>query len=439
MSRRVHIAGAGLAGAEAAWQVVQMGCEAVIHEMRPSVTSPAHRTGNFAELVCSNSFKSKVMPSASALLKEELSRLGSLIMSCAMGYEVPAGQALAVDRNGFSSCITQILSRHHRVTVIEEEVTAIPEPNGEPWIIASGPLTSDPLAEALKAYTGEEYLHFFDAVAPIVTMESLDLDKVFKASRYDKGDADYLNCPLDASEYYHFVEELLQAECHPLRDFETTGFFEGCIPVEEMARRGAETLAFGPLKPVGLNDPRSGTRPHAVVQLRRDNVGGSLYNMVGFQTNLRHGEQDRVFRLIPGLSKADFVRYGMMHRNLFINSPKLLKESLQFACRDDLFAAGQITGVEGYIESAASGWLAGQNAARLVLGKEMIILPAETMMGALVYYITHAESKFFQPMNAVFGIMPPLDELPMKESKKQRHERLVKRSLDSLGQWMKKV
>ncbi|MCL2548277.1 MAG: methylenetetrahydrofolate--tRNA-(uracil(54)-C(5))-methyltransferase (FADH(2)-oxidizing) TrmFO, partial [Symbiobacteriaceae bacterium] len=417
----------------------RLGCEVVIHEMRPSKQTPAHQTGEFAELVCSNSLKSKRLTSASGLLKEELSRLGSLIMSCALGHEVPAGQALAVDRQGFAACVSQTLRQHPRVSVVSEEVTDFPLQGEEPWIIASGPLTSSALAESLRRITGSSQLYFYDAVAPIVALESLDLSRIYRASRYGREEADYLNCPLDKEQYQRLHQELLTAECHPLHDFEEIRYFEGCIPIEEMARRGAETLAFGPLKPVGLEDPGSGLRPYAVVQLRQDNAAGDLYNLVGFQTNLKYGEQDRIFRLIPGLENAEFLRYGRMHRNIFLSSPELLRPSLQLKAHDMVLCAGQLIGVEGYLESAAMGWLAGQNAARLIQDKELLVLPDMTMLGALVHYITCTEAKHFQPMNAIFGILPSFEASGKKMNKQQRQEEYVKRSLEALAQWMKKV
>lgn len=438
MSKAVHIVGAGLAGSEAAWQVISAGTPVVIHEMRPRVMSPAHHTGLFAELVCSNSLKAKSVENAAGLLKEELRRLGSLVMKAADECAVPAGQALAVDREGFAHAITQALKEHPLVTVIEEELGFIPEQTDEPWIIATGPLTSPQLAQHFQAIMGQDYLYFFDAAAPIVSADSLDMDRIYRASRYDKGDADYLNCPMNEEEYSAFWQELGKAEQHPLKGFEEqefkeTRFFEGCMPVEEMARRGKETLAFGPLKPVGLPDPRTGRIPYAVVQLRQDNAAGDLYNLVGFQTNLRFGEQERVFRMIPGLEQAEFVRFGVMHRNLFINSPALLDPSLALHGRRGVFFAGQMIGVEGYIESAATGLLAGRNAVRWLAGDEPLIPPPDTMLGALVQYVTHTDAKHFQPMNAVFGIMPPLDE--KVRDKKRKKQLYAERALAVLQQW----
>ena len=439
MSSAVHIVGAGLAGAEAAWQVAERGLEVVLHEMRPGKLTPAHQGGDFAELVCSNSFKSQNLSNASGLLKEELRRLDSLIMKAAAVAALPAGQALAVDRELFATQVTEQLRSHPRVTVVAEEVTTLPQQGNEPWVIATGPLTSPALATSLQELAGEPYLYFYDASAPIVTYESLNTEKVFAASRYDKGEADYLNAPLDEAEYLHFWQELVSAEQHPRHSFEEARFFEGCIPLEEMARRGRETLAYGPLKPVGLRDPRSARRPYAVVQLRQDNLRGDLYSLVGFQTNLRFGEQERVFRLIPGLEEAEFVRFGVMHQNLFINSPALLLPTLQLKGAPHLLFAGQMIGVEGYIESAATGWLAGYNAACLAKGVTPRILPEETMLGALVHYVTSAEITGFQPMNAVFGIMPVLINSIPKISKKLRNQLYAERSLETLANWVKNV
>ena len=430
---KVHIIGAGLAGSEAAWQAAELGVDVVLHEMRPVKMTPAHQTGHFAELVCSNSLKSQQVTNAAGLLKEELRRMNSLILHAADQHQLPAGQALAVDRELFASSITSMLHNHPRIHVIAEEVISLPSAGADCWVIASGPLTSEALARSLAEYTGQDYLHFYDAVAPIVTLDSIDMSVAFRASRYDKGDADYINCPMDRDQYQEFYQQLCVAEQHPQRDFEKALFFEGCLPIEELARRGQHTLAYGPMKPIGLTDPRTGRYPHAAVQLRQDNAAGDLYNLVGFQTNLRYGEQERIFRLIPGLENAEFVRYGVMHQNLFLNSPVLLNPSLQMKAREDLLAAGQITGVEGYIESAATGWLAGTNAARILLGQSPFILPPVTMLGALVQYITTAESKHFQPMNAVFGIMPALPE--GKRNKKQRQEMYAERALQELSTW----
>lgn len=457
------IIGGGLAGAEAAWQAAQRGVQVTLYEMRPAKLTPAHRTGDLAELVCSNSLGSNLVDRAPGLLKEELRRLGSLIMACADATAVPAGGALAVDRQAFAQMVTQRIAGHPRIHLRREEVTSIP--SDTPTVIATGPLTSDPLAAAIAALTGQEHFYFYDAMAPIVTYESIDFSRAFRASRYGRDsergvgaggaptedkmeipsprrgggagegseEGDYINCPMTREEYNRFVDELLAAETIPLRQFEQEDarFFEACLPVEVIARRGREALAFGPLKPVGLVDPRTGQRPYAVVQLRQDNRAGTLYNMVGFQTNLRWGEQERVFRLIPGLERAEFVRFGQMHRNTFINSPALLQPTMQFRGRDDLFFGGQITGTEGYVASAASGLVAGLNAARLIAGQPLIVFPPTTMLGALCHYVTSADPRSFQPMKPNFGLMPPL-ERPVRR-KQDRHRAYVQRALADLA------
>ncbi len=432
MQDAVTIIGAGLAGSEAAWQAAQRGAKVVLYEMRPVKTTPAHTTDRFAELVCSNSLGSNLIDRAMGLLKEEMRRVGSLIIAAADATALPAGGALAVGREAFSSYITEVLSKHPRIEIRREEVTEIPAEG--PVIIATGPLTSEPLAKEIARMTGQEYLYFYDAMAPIVAAESIDMSIAFRQSRYgrDSGEGDYINCPMNRDEYYRFVEELIGAKTIPLRDFEKEDerFFESCLPVEVIARRGKDALAFGPLRPVGLRDPRTGKRPFAVVQLRQDNLAGTLYNMVGFQTNLKWGEQDRVFRLIPGLEHAEFVRYGQMHRNTFINSPKLLRPTLQFKDREDLFFAGQITGTEGYVGSAMGGMVAGINAVRLLKGLDPITFPRETMIGALLFYITHADPKDFQPMKANFGLLPPLS--PPVRGKKQRYKAYAERALQAL-------
>ena len=408
MTTRVTVIGGGLAGSEAAWQVARRGVPVRLYEMRPVKTTPAHHTDRLAELVCSNSLRGAQLDQAPGLLKEEMRRLGSLIMAAADASAIPAGSALAVDREEFSRRVTEAIAQHPLIEVVRQEVT---EPPAEgPVIIATGPLTSDALSAWIREFTGEEYLSFYDAAAPIVTYESLDLSKMYRASRYGKGSGDdYLNCPMTKEEYEAFWEALVHAERHVPHDFEQGLYFEGCLPIEEMARRGPDTLRFGPLKPVGLPDPRTGREPYAVVQLRRDNRYGTLYNMVGFQTSLKWGEQKRVFRMIPGLENAEFARYGVMHRNTFICSPKVLLPTMQTRRRPDLFFAGQITGVEGYIESAATGIVAGVNAARLVRGEEPVAFPPETAHGALTRYITEAHPEHFQPMNIAFGLLPPLE------------------------------
>jgi len=405
---KVTIIGAGLAGSEAAWQVAEAGFDVELYEMRPGVMPPAHHTDQFAELVCSNSLRGATVENAVGLLKEEMRRLNSLIIKAADATKVPAGGALAVDREAFSKYITDTLREHPRVKVINEEVTVVP--SATPLIIASGPLTSPALSEAIGSLTGSQYLYFYDAAAPILVGESLDMTKVYRASRYGKGDDDYLNCPMNKEEYNNFWQELTTAETVPVKNFEKPIFFEGCMPVEEMASRGIDTLLFGPLKPVGLENPVTGERPHAVIQLRQDNFAATLYNIVGFQTHLKWPEQERVFRLIPGLEKAEFVRLGVMHRNTFINSPKVLCSTLQMIDHPEVLFAGQITGVEGYVESAASGLVAGLNAARLLAGDEPVVFPKETAHGALCQYITNTDAKHFQPMNINFGLLPTLEE-----------------------------
>jgi methylenetetrahydrofolate--tRNA-(uracil-5-)-methyltransferase len=427
------VIGGGLAGSEAAWQAAQRGLNVVLYEMRPERMTPAHVSDRMAELVCSNSLGSNLVDRAPGLLKEELRRLGSLVIACADATVVPAGGALAVDRELFARLVTERISGHPRIALRREEVTSVLE--DYPTIVATGPLTSPALADELASLTGSEHLYFYDAMAPIVTAESVDRTVAFRASRYGRGEGegDYLNCPMTQAEYEHFVEELLNAETILLRDFEREDgkFFEACLPVEVLARRGKKSLAFGPLKPVGLTDPRTGRRPHAVVQLRQDNLAASLYNLVGFQTNLNWGEQERVFRLIPGLERAEFVRFGQMHRNTFINSPALLRSTMQFRAQDGLFFAGQITGTEGYVGSVASGFVAGLNAARLVAGRPLVSFPPTTMIGALCHYVSGAAPDGFQPMKANFGLFPPLD--PPLRNKRERYAAYARRALADLG------
>jgi methylenetetrahydrofolate--tRNA-(uracil-5-)-methyltransferase len=428
------VIGGGLAGSEAAWQAAQRGLQVTLYEMRPQQMTPAHVSPWLAELVCSNSLGSNLVDRAPGLLKQELRRLGSLVVASADATGVPAGGALAVDREAFARMITDRISNHPRITVCREEVTTISQVGDRPAIVATGPLTSPALAEELAALTGSEHLYFYDAMAPIVTVESIDMAVAFRASRYDRGQAegDYLNCPMGEAEYERFWEALTSAETIPLRDFEQQDahFFEACLPVEILARRGRQALAFGPLKPVGLADPRTSQRPYAVVQLRQDNQAATLYNLVGFQTNLKWGEQERVFRLIPGLERAEFVRFGQMHRNTFINSPLLLHPTMQFRDREDLFFAGQITGTEGYVGSAASGYVAGLNAARLAAGQSPVSFPSTTMIGALCHYVCAGGSGAFQPMKANFGLLPPL-EAPVRH-KRERYAALARRALDDL-------
>jgi len=420
----VNVVGAGLAGSEAAWQIAQAGVPVKLYEMRPVKKTEAHHTDNFAELVCSNSLRGNSLANAVGLLKEEMRRLDSVIIHSADETAVPAGGALAVDRDSFSETITRKVKEHPLVKVVNEEITEIPEGI---TVIATGPLTSHPLAESIKAFNGSDGFYFYDAAAPIVDKSTIDMDKVYLKSRYDKGEAAYLNCPMTEEEFKAFHEALVNAEVAELKSFEKEKYFEGCMPIEVMAQRGFKTMLFGPMKPVGLEDPKTGKRPYAVIQLRQDNAAASLYNIVGFQTHLKWGEQKRVFRMIPGLENAEFVRYGVMHRNSFMNSPELLKPTYQSTKREDLFFAGQMTGVEGYVESAASGLLAGINAARLAKELEPVTLPQETAMGSMAYYITHAEGKHFQPMNANYGLFP---ELPERiRDKKSRYEAIAQRAL----------
>ena len=429
--QKINIIGAGLAGSEAAWQIIQQGIPVRLFEMRPIKMTPAHHTGLFSELVCSNSLRAANIENAVGLLKEEMRVLNSLIISCADANRVPAGGALAVDRTLFAENITKILSEHPLVEVVHTEVVAIPR--DEITIIATGPLTDGDFAVRIQELLGEEYLHFFDAAAPIVTFESLDMGKVFRASRYDKGEAAYLNCPMSEEEYNNFYQELITAEPHEVKDFEKK-YFEGCMPVEAMAERGIQTLLFGPMKPVGLPDPKTNQDAFAIVQLRQDNMEGTLYNLVGFQTRLKWGEQKRVFSMIPGLEQAEFARFGVMHKNTFINSPEVLKPTMQLKTDDRIFFAGQITGVEGYVESASNGLVAGINASRLYQGKELLIFPDETAHGALCNYITTAVAKTFQPMKITFGILPPLNK--RIRNKKEKNTQIAQRAIDALKDFM---
>ncbi len=428
---KVIVIGAGLAGSEAAWQIAQRGCNVELYEMRPSVNTPAHKTEYYAELVCSNSLRGATIENAVGLLKEEMRQLNSLIIEAADHTKVPAGGALAVDREEFSKYITEKIKAHPLIKIINAEITTVPQ--DEIVIIASGPLTSPTLSAEIAKITGEEYLYFYDAAAPILEIDSVDLNKVYKASRYGKGDDDYYNCPMNKEEYLNFWNELVKAETTPLKEFEKAIFFEGCMPVEEMASRGVDTLRYGPLKPVGLEHPVTGEKPYAVVQLRQDNHAGTLYNIVGFQTHLKWPEQKRVFGLIPGLEKAEFVRYGVMHRNTFINSPKILKPTMQMKENSNIFFAGQITGVEGYVESASSGLIAGINAAKLAKNEDLIELQSDIAHGALCQYITNADMKKFQPMNVNFGLLPPLEE--RIKDKKLKNRTIAQRALDRLNQY----
>lgn len=428
------IIGAGLAGSEAAWQLAKRGIPVKLYEMRPHKLTPAHHTGDFAELVCSNSLKGNGLDNAAGLLKEEMRRLDALIIAAADQHAIPAGGALAVDREHFAQEVSERLTAHPGIQIIREEVQAISRDGLV--IVASGPLTSDALAADIAQLTGEDTLAFYDAAAPIVTLESIDQDKAFWASRYDKGDADYLNCPLTKEEYERFHTELAQAEVAEVQGFEQGNVFEGCMPIEVMAARGPQTLAFGPLKPVGLSDPRTGVRPYAVVQLRKENREGTLFNLVGFQTHLKWGEQQRVFRLIPGLERAEFVRYGVMHRNTFLNAPKVLKADFSLKQNPWLFFAGQITGVEGYVESAASGLMVGINAWRTLEGLKPLVFPPETALGALARHLEGSPSRDFQPMNMNFGLLPSLEE--RIRNKREKNSQVSERALAALAVFMAK-
>lgn len=427
-NQTVHVIGAGLAGVEAAYQVAKNGINVKLYEMRPVKMTPAHHTGNFAELVCSNSLRGDNFNNAVGVLKNEMEKLDSVIIKFARENSVPAGGALAVDREAFSKAVTDFISNHPLIEVIHEEVTTLPE---EPTIIASGPLTSDALSNEIKDLLGEEYFYFFDAAAPIIEKDSVNFDIAYYKSRYDKGENEYINCPMTEEEFNLFYDELMKAEVVKPKDFEEK-FFEGCMPFEEMARRGKQTLLFGPMKPVGLSKP-DGTRPYAVVQLRQDNVQASLYNIVGFQTHLTWPEQKRIIHLIPGLENATFVRYGVMHRNSFICSPKYLNQDYSLKKHEGLYIAGQITGVEGYVESAQSGMVAGMNMVRYLNKQEPIVFPPETVMGALSYYITHCEAEHFQPMKANFGILPDLET---RVKKKLRKEAYANRAVEVMDEFI---
>lgn len=423
---RVTVIGAGLAGCEATWQLIKRNIPVRLVEMRPKKESPAFHTDRFAELVCSNSLRSNAMNNAVGILKEELRQMDSLIMKSADMHAVPAGSALAVDRETFSQYITDIIKNHPLVEVVNEEMTSLPE---GPCIIATGPLTSDTLAKAIHDFTAEDTFHFYDAAAPIIEKDSIDFSKAYYKSRYDKGEASYINCPMNADEFEVFYDALIHAECVNLHDFEKETYFEGCMPIEEMARRGKKTMLFGPLKPVGLEKDKD-SHPVAVVQLRQDNVAASMYNIVGFQTHLTWLEQRRVFALIPGLENLKITRYGVMHRNSYLSSPVVLKETYQSKKRDDLFFAGQLTGVEGYVESCASGLIAGINMALYIQGKEPICFGNTCVMGSQAYYITHCDAKHFQPMNANFGIM----HLNEKCKKHERKEKFASQALARIAQ-----
>jgi methylenetetrahydrofolate--tRNA-(uracil-5-)-methyltransferase len=428
------VIGAGLAGCEAAWQIAKRGGSVALFEMKPHAYSPAHRSPYLAEIVCSNSFKSESLVNGPGVLKEEMSRLDSLILRMARETRVPAGDSLAVDREAFSEQVTRTLEELKNVEIVRKEVTTLSRE--EMTIVATGPLTSEALSCEIQRLTGDHRLYFYDAISPIVTSDSIDFEKAFKASRYQKGGKDYLNLPMDQETYDRFVDALNRAEKVSFRDFERNYFFEGCLPVEELAARGKDTLAFGPLKPVGLIDPSTGKRPFAVVQLRQENRFETLYNLVGFQTRLKHEEQKRVFRMIPGLEKAEFVRLGSIHRNTFIDSPRMLKGSLQLKGHPQLFFAGQMTGVEGYLESAAMGLLAGINARRVERGMDSVIPPPTTAIGALIHYITHSQASPFQPMNINFGLFPPLAGNARGREKRRL---LAKRALEEMEKWIREM
>jgi methylenetetrahydrofolate--tRNA-(uracil-5-)-methyltransferase len=432
MREDIVIIGGGLAGSEAAWQAANRGAKVTLYEMRPKEQTAAHKTGHLAELVCSNSLGSTEIQSAPGILKEEMRRLNSLIIKVADEVRVPAGAALAVDRDLFAHRITQTLEGHPNVRILHEPVSEIPPDCLA--IVATGPLTSDALAEHLKNLTQAKHLYFFDAISPIVDADSIDMSKVFKASRYDKGEGDYLNCPMTEAEYDAFHQAMVADEKVVPKDFEKVPYFEGCIPIEVMAERGRDTMMFGPMKPVGLVDPRTNARPYAVVQLRMENRHGTSYNLVGFQTKLTYGAQKRVFRMIPGLERAEFLRYGSVHRNTFINAPTLLRDTLQLKSKGTVFLAGQLVGVEGYTEAAATGGLAGLNAARGLQGKGLVVPPETTAHGALLKYITTSEPRHFQPMNTNYGLFPPL---PLRvRDKQERQRRTGQRALEDFAAWM---
>jgi len=457
----IHVIGGGLAGSEASWQAAEQGVPVVLHEMRPVRPTEVHKTDRLAELVCSNSFRGDKLDNAVGLLKEEMRRLGSLVMRAADANRVPAGAALAVDRERFAQAVTDAVSRHPKITIVREEVTRVPaDASMFPLVIATGPLTSDALSADIAALVGGDHLYFYDAVSPIVLAETIDYDVVFRASRWgrslrgaggpespppqpegpacgvDDGEGDYLNCPMTREQYEAFYAALTTAESATVHDFEKETFFEGCLPIEVMAHRGTDTLRFGPMKPVGLPDPRTGRTPYAVVQLRQDNIAGDHYSLVGFQTQLKWSEQARVLKMIPGLERAEFVRFGIVHRNTYINGPTVLRPTWQVKSRDDLFFAGQISGVEGYVESAASGLIAGLNAAAVARGEAARVPPRETAIGALAHYVSHADPRHYQPTNITFGIMPPPDAAGGRSRKADRKAATSERALRVLGEWM---
>jgi methylenetetrahydrofolate--tRNA-(uracil-5-)-methyltransferase len=439
MSSFVNVIGGGLAGVEAAWQAAELGAHVKLYEMRPLVQTPAHRTDKLAEIVCSNSLKSDEPGSAPYLLKEELRRGGSLVMRAAEATKIPAGAALAVDRGKFAEYITREIEQHPRIEIVREEVKDIAFDGV--WIIATGPLTSDALTASIMRFTGDDQLYFYDAIAPIVAADSIDMSVAFKAARYGKGGDDYINCPMDREQYARFYDELINAKSVPVKRFEETQWFESCLPLEELARRGVDTLRFGPMKPKGLYDPRTNAEPYACVQLRQENLMADAYGLVGFQNHLKYPEQARVLRLIPGLENADILQYGQIHRNTFINSPKILNETLETRTNPRLFFAGQITGVEGYVESVATGWLAGLNAARLLRDQNMLTAPVTSAIGALCRYVSNVETKNFQPVNITFGLLEPLPvELRKKHrNKRERHMVQVERALKDWDSWLEGI
>lgn len=431
----VKVIGGGLAGCEAAWQLAKRGIHVKLYDMKPHKFSPAHNLPSLCELVCSNSLRSDMLENAVGLLKQEMREMGSLVMECADATRLPAGGALAVDRVGFSKLVTAKVAEHENIEIVNEEIESI-DPD-EYTIVASGPLTSDSLYESIREFLGDKYLHFFDAAAPIVTTESIDMTKAYRASRYGRGTDDYINCPMTEDEYNAFYEELINAELAEVHGADNKTVFEGCMPVETMAKRGKDTLLFGPLKPVGLENPKDGTLPHAVVQLRQDNKDGTLYNIVGFQTHLKFGEQKRVFSMIPGLENAEFVRYGVMHRNTFINSPQLLNKYYQVINSPKTFFAGQITGVEGYVESASSGMAAGINMAKMLLGEDMVDFTRLTATGGLAHYISEGSTGDFQPMNVTFGIIDPLEKRVRK--KREKNALISQRALEKIEEIKKQL
>ena len=436
MPKNVTVIGGGLAGSEAAWQLAKRGINVDLYEMRPKKMTPAHETSNLAELVCTNSMRSNQLSNAVGLLKEEMRQMDSLIMKAADKTQVPAGGALAVDRDSFSKYVSDTLRGMDNVTIHEEEITEIPKDGIT--IIATGPLTSDTLAEQINDFSGTDSLHFYDAAAPIVAADSIDMNIVYKKSRYDRGEAAYLNCPMTKEQYEKFAHELIHAEVADVHGFEKDDVFEGCMPIEVMAARGAKTMLFGPLKPVGLEDPHTGETPYAVIQLRQDNAAASMYNIVGFQTHLKYGEQKRVFSMIPGLEIARFVRYGKMHRNTYIASPDLLTASYEAKKQKGLFFAGQMTGVEGYVESAGSGLVAGINAAREAMDEDTVVFPKDTALGSMANYVTTTSAKHFQPMNASFALIPGLEGKKIR-NKRERHEKISERGLESLAKFKETV